>query len=124
MSVITLFSGIFCQGDHVARLLMSNTGYRLVRDEDMVAEASRLYGIGESKIGRVFSARTSVFNKFTQEKEISIAYLKLALAHMLYHTCINESTCLNEAGGIKDGFSVQFFATGAAKATAHLLKSL
>ena len=84
MSVITLFSGIFCQGDHVARLLMSNTGYRLVRDEDMVAEASRLYGIGESKIGRVFSARTSVFNKFTQEKEISIAYLKLALAQMLY----------------------------------------
>ncbi|MGD9226479.1 MAG: response regulator, partial [Desulfobacterales bacterium] len=48
-----------------------------------VAEASRLSEMAESKIIRVFSAGTSVFNKFTHEKERSISFLKLALAELI-----------------------------------------
>ncbi|UCF83165.1 MAG: response regulator [Desulfobacteraceae bacterium] len=83
MSVVTVFSGIFCREDHVVQRLLASTGYKLVDDENVVAEASRLSGMSESKIGRSFSARTSVFNKFTHEKESSIAHLRLALAQML-----------------------------------------
>lgn len=83
MSVVTVFSGIFCREDHVVQRLLASTGYNLVGDENVVTEASRLSGMSENKIGRAFSARTSVFNKFTHEKESSIAHLRLALAQML-----------------------------------------
>jgi cytidylate kinase len=39
--------------------------------------------MAESKIMRAFSTGTSVFNKFTLEKERSIAFLKLALAELI-----------------------------------------
>jgi CheY-like chemotaxis protein len=83
MSTITLFSGSYCNDQEISRLLVEHTGYRLVRDEDVVSAASALSGLGAHKIGRAFSEKTSVFNSFTHEKELSIAYLKLALAEML-----------------------------------------
>ena len=39
--------------------------------------------MAESKIARVFSAKASVFNQFTHEKERSMAYLRLAMAELL-----------------------------------------
>lgn len=83
MPVITLFSGIFCGKEPVVRKLVAKTGYRLISDADIVSEASRSFGVHENKIGRAFSARTSVFNKFTHERERSIGYLRLTLARML-----------------------------------------
>jgi two-component system response regulator CpxR len=83
MSIVTLFSGGFCNENLVIDEVISRTGYRLITDNEVVAEASRLSEMAESKIMRAFSARTSVFNKFTQEKERSIAFLKLALAEMI-----------------------------------------
>ncbi|GAB6904894.1 hypothetical protein DESC_480177 [Desulfosarcina cetonica] len=80
MSVITLFSGIFCNADAVVRDLMQSTGYPLIDDDRIVAMAADLSGMPEGKIRRAFSAKTSVFNKFTHEKEYSIACLRLALA--------------------------------------------
>lgn len=82
MPVITVFSGTFCNDEPVLQALIRQTGYKLVSDADMVAEASRLSSIAETKIDRAFSARPSVFNKITHERERSIAYLKLALARM------------------------------------------
>ncbi len=83
MSVITVFSGTFCKEDSVVKELPSRTGFELVTDDEIVREASELSGMEESKIARAFSAKTSVFHKFTHEKERSIAYLKLALAGVL-----------------------------------------
>jgi len=82
MSIITLFSGSFCNEDPVIEEVVSRTGYRMIADIEVVAQASRLSEMTESKIMRAFSAGTSVFNKFTREKEISIAFLKLALAEL------------------------------------------
>jgi two-component system response regulator CpxR len=42
--------------------------------------AAKTSGMPEGKVRRAFSAKTSVFNKFTHEKECSIACLRLALA--------------------------------------------
>jgi two-component system, OmpR family, response regulator CpxR len=80
MSVITIFSGIFCSADAVIRDVMDSTGYRLITDEQVIRMAAETSGMPENKVRRAFSAKTSVFNKFTHEKECSIACLRLALA--------------------------------------------
>jgi two-component system response regulator CpxR len=83
MAVITIFSGVFCKEEAVVKEVLSATGYKLVTDSDIVNGASKSSGMGENKISRAFSAKVSVFNKFTHEKERSIAHLKLALAERL-----------------------------------------
>ncbi|MGD8800292.1 MAG: response regulator [Desulfobacterales bacterium] len=83
MSIITLFSGSFCNENPVIEKILSRTGYRLFTDNEIVVEASRLSAMAESKIMRTFSAGSSVFNKFTREKERSITFLKLALAELI-----------------------------------------
>ena len=83
MATIVFFSGIFCREDMVIEELGATTGFRLVGDKEVIGKAAKLSGVAESKIRKAFSAKTSVFNKFTMEKETSIAYMKLALADML-----------------------------------------
>ena len=80
MSSISIFSGSFCREDSVVDALVARTHYKLVSDEDIVLEASRLSGMEPDKIRRVFAAKVSVFNKFTHERERSIAFMKLAMA--------------------------------------------
>ena len=83
MSIIGVFSGTFCNDEPVMRELHRQTGYKMVSDQEMVHKASELCGLSESKIERAFTAKTSVFNNFTHEKERSIAHLKLAVAQQL-----------------------------------------
>ena len=83
MSLISLFSGSYCNASEVVTSLVQHTGYRALGDEEVVSEASRLSGLAQSKIAKAFSGKASVFNSFTHERERSIAYLKLALAEML-----------------------------------------
>lgn len=94
MSVISIFNGTFCNADAVVRDVISSTGYRLITDEMVIKSAAETSGMPEGKVRRAFSAKTSVFNKFTHEKECSIACLRLALA-----------TVLNADPAIVQGFS-------------------
>ena len=64
MSVITIFSGTFCKEEPVVKNVLSSTGYKLLTDNDIVAEASRLSGMPANKIMKAFSAKESVFNNF------------------------------------------------------------
>ena len=83
MSVITIFSGIFCEQEAVVDDLVAGIDYKQLTEEEIVAQASIISDLAESKITKAFTSKTSVFNKFTQEKERAIAYLKLALAQHL-----------------------------------------
>jgi len=83
MSVITIFSGVYCKSDKIAQKTLAKTGYRLVADSDIAAKASKMSGMPEDNIMKSFLGKTSVFNRFTHEKERSIAQLRLALAGML-----------------------------------------
>ncbi|MBF0242425.1 MAG: response regulator [Desulfamplus sp.] len=83
MSVITIFSGNFCNEDAIVKDLVKATGYKMASQEEIVKKASSLSKIAETKISEAFLEKTSIFNKFTHEKERSIAYLRLALATML-----------------------------------------
>ena len=83
MSNITIFSGIFCREKPVVERVVAAKGYELITDQDLTAVASKVSGIAEDKIERAFSAKPSVFNKFTHEQERSVASLRLALAEKL-----------------------------------------
>ncbi len=96
MPVITLFSGSYCNEKPVLQEIGARTGYRLITDREIIADASRLSNIPESRIVRVFSDKKSVFNRLTRERERSFAYLRLALAK-----------CLSEDALIISGFAGQ-----------------
>jgi len=83
MSVVTIFGGIFCEQKAVIDDLVTGIGYQQLTQDEIVAQASNIAEMPEAKIERAFTAKTSVFNKFTQDKERAIAYLKLALAQKL-----------------------------------------
>ncbi|GBC61244.1 response regulator [Desulfonema ishimotonii] len=83
MSAITIFSSIFCRKESVVRTLADKTGYHCVSDKDIIARAAELSGMKPDKIQKAFSAKTSVFNNFTHEKERTVAWLRLALAEIL-----------------------------------------
>ena len=82
MPIITIFSGSFCELDSVVEEVIKGTGFRHITDDDIAIEASRRSAMADSKIKRAFSTKTSVFNKYTLEKERSIAYIKLAVAEL------------------------------------------
>lgn len=83
MSVITLFSGSFCHGEEVARAIVEKLGCKLTDDQTLIEETSKRFGIEESKLFKAMAGKTSVFNKFTHEKERCLACLKMALAELL-----------------------------------------
>lgn len=83
MSVITIFSGAYCNHDLILQEVVDSTGYKLLTDHDFVPTAAEASNVDGDKIQRAFEPKTSVFNKFTHEKERSIAYLKLAVADAL-----------------------------------------
>lgn len=80
MSIISVFSGNFCKAEKVVQEVQASTGYQILTDTRIIAEAHALSGVAEEKLKRAFAARASVFNKFTREKETAVAYLRLALA--------------------------------------------
>lgn len=83
MPNISIFSGDFCNGSSVVRELLDRTGCKLVTEHTVLSKAVELSGMSESKIEKAFSSKTSVFNKYTHEKERAMAYLRLALAEII-----------------------------------------
>ncbi len=83
MSVITLFSGNFCNEDEVLQEVQKKTGFRRIPEKEILQRAAILADMPEKKIASAFSAKTSVFNRFTHEKERAVAHLRMALAEFL-----------------------------------------
>jgi len=102
MSIITVFTGTYCNEESAIKEILKKTGYKYLSDSDIVSKASRLSDLPENKVFKAFSAKTSVFNQLTHEKERSITYLKLAVAEMLIedNILINGFTSLLIPTGI------------------------
>jgi CheY-like chemotaxis protein len=83
MSTISIFNGSYCNETGIVQEVMIATGYELLDDAAVAAEAARFSEIPAAKIERAFTTKTSIFNKFTHERERSVAHLKLALARRL-----------------------------------------
>lgn len=82
-SGLAVVAGAWCRGEETVAALARETGFTVVEDRDLVAAATARSGLPESVIGRAFSPRISVFDKFSGEKEQALAWLRLALAELL-----------------------------------------
>jgi two-component system response regulator CpxR len=83
MPVITLFSGEYCNEEAVTREVKDRTGYRWIDENEIIGRAAQLSGMTASKIRSAFSSKTSLFNRFTHEKERAVAHLRMSLAEIL-----------------------------------------
>jgi len=83
MSIVSLFSGTFCEAEEIVHGLAERTGYTHLSDDDIVRAASEASGVASDKLARSLSAKTSLFNNFTGERERSIAHLRCAVARRL-----------------------------------------
>ncbi len=83
MSVITLIGAAFSNKSAVIKEITSTSGYKTLDLQKIVAGAVAGSGMNEGKIIGAFSAKTSVFNRFTHEKERSVAHLRLSLAQLM-----------------------------------------
>src|SRR4030042_765003 len=83
MSIMSAFTGIYCNEESVIKEILKKTGYKYRTDANIVSKASKASDLSEGKVWKAFSSTTSVFNQFTHEKERAIAYLKLAVAETL-----------------------------------------
>ena len=80
MPVVNVFSGSYCGAEQVVSSVIEKTGYRYLDDAGLVAATGKRFNIEEGKIWKALQGKTSIFNKFTHEKERSLAYLRLVLA--------------------------------------------
>lgn len=83
MSVITIVGAAFSNKSSVIKEISATSAYKTIDLQTIVAAAVASSGMNESKILGAFSAKTSVFNRFTHEKERSVAHLRLALANLM-----------------------------------------
>jgi two-component system, OmpR family, response regulator CpxR len=83
MPVLNILCGSYCGAEAVVRDVAEKSGYQYVDDSFLIAETSSRFQIDESKIRKALSGKTSIFNKFTYEKERCLAYLKRGVADLL-----------------------------------------
>lgn len=83
MSVISFFSGSYCHGEAVAQKIIDILGYRLVDDRSLIVDAAKRFEVDQGKLARALVGKTSVFNKFTHERERCLAALKVMVADLL-----------------------------------------
>jgi CheY-like chemotaxis protein len=80
MSIISVVSGTYCHEDEVVRGVLDQTKLQPVTDRDLVVRAAENSGLSEAVVAKAFSAKRSVFNSFTRERERAVACLKVAVA--------------------------------------------
>ncbi|MFP7753640.1 response regulator [Thermodesulfobacteriota bacterium B35] len=83
MAIITIFSADFCREQEVVKELTARTSFRLTTTDQIVAEAAVLAGMDEAKVRRALTLKTSIFEKFTHEKQFALAHIKLVLSKLL-----------------------------------------
>jgi len=83
MSVITAVGAAFSNKSSVIKELVAASPFRPLELQRIIDAAVATSGMTETRLRGAFSAKTSVFNRFTHEKERSVAHLRLALAELL-----------------------------------------
>ena len=80
MSFISIVNAVFSGEDEIIQGVLRESGFQLVEDSDLVERAAENSQMSPATIAKAFSARRSVFNSFTRERERAVADLKVALA--------------------------------------------
>ncbi len=80
MSSIALFTSTFTREKEIREKLAKASGYIIVQDNDIIEEVCRQYKQEKEKVAQTLYNPTSVFNKFTHERERIAIYSKLVVA--------------------------------------------
>jgi len=79
MTAITVFNGLFCDSDPVVKNVLEITGYHLVTDQEIIADAARLSGLSERRLARALAFGDAAADD-RPGRERAIAWLRLAVA--------------------------------------------
>ncbi len=83
MSSIALYYSTFTEEKEIREQLAAASGFDVIQDADIIDEVCRQHTIEHDKVERTLYWPTSVFNKFTLEREHITAHLKASLAEHL-----------------------------------------
>jgi len=81
-TAITIFNGVFCDAELVAKTVSDITGYRTVTDQDIIADAAGFSGLPEEEIAAHLSSEASG-SEDGPKREHVISWLRLAMARKL-----------------------------------------
>lgn len=83
MSAIAIFNSAFTREEEIRKQLSTASGYQVIRDEEIINATVEKFSLEREKVERAIYGPTSVFNKFTHERESTTACLKTVLAEYL-----------------------------------------
>lgn len=83
MPSIAMFFSKHANEEKVLSQLVNLSHYAVVKDKDIIEDAANLFHVPQEKLAKSLYLKTSVFNKFTLERELNTARLKVALANRL-----------------------------------------
>lgn len=112
MAIITIFSADFCKEDEVVQELIEKTNFQLKSTDEIISEAAILAKMEETKVRRALTLKTSVFEKFTHEKQHALAYIKLVLSKILMVSAGRDLILTDYPSQIIPHEITQFFRVG------------
>ncbi|HSN57803.1 MAG TPA: response regulator [Candidatus Sulfomarinibacteraceae bacterium] len=80
MSLMSVVSATFSGAEKILEGVLERTGLPSVDDAALAVRAAERSGMSEAAIVKAFSARPSVFNSFTRDRERAVAHLKVEVA--------------------------------------------
>ena len=86
MSIVSIFNGAHTKAEEVIKELSSKTNFSVITDEKILEKAASVCPFSREQLERAIYGKPSVFNKFTRDKEQSVAWLKSIIAEQLI-TC-------------------------------------
>ncbi|WP_319543222.1 response regulator [uncultured Pseudodesulfovibrio sp.] len=83
MIAITVFNGLYCSAHQVVEEMMHATGYRLVTDQEVIADAAKLSGMDEDVLAGVFPSEKYAAKSRSSYNGEAVGWLRLAMAYKL-----------------------------------------
>lgn len=83
MSSIAIYYSTFSEEKEIREQLVASSGFDVVQDDDIIDEVCQRYKMDHDKVKRALYGPTSVFNKFTLERERITALFKASMAEHL-----------------------------------------
>jgi CheY-like chemotaxis protein len=83
MTAITIFNGCFCDARPVVERVAEITGYRLVEDQEIIADAAGLSGLNPVLIAGLFRAEEGVCGLNGPDRDRIVSWLRYAIARKL-----------------------------------------
>lgn len=93
MAVITILSGSFCHGDAVSDGVAGNLGFKFI-ESTVLEETARRYDTPEDRLTRALVGPEPVLSRFTHDRDVHIAHLRLVLAELIQQNDVIIRGCL------------------------------